>query len=146
MKNIIFITLANISILFIGCKSESNPSQLRIAYNVLVDPNSDDYDIFLMDLDGKNPTNISNNEYIDWVYSAYSDKLYIISDRDTCTRCYFLYETDTKGTYWNKISKTLIQDSWVSLRAEGTELIIKPAGTAYEVFQIIDLPGLMLKI
>ena len=144
MKNIIFITLANICILFIGCKSESDPSQLRIAYNVLVDPNSNDYDIFLMDLDGKNPTNISNNEYIDWVYSAYSDKLYIISDRDTCTRCYFLYETDTKGTYWNKISKTLIQDSWVSVRAEGTELIIKPAGTAYEVFQIIDLQGNIL--
>lgn len=97
-----------------------------------------------MDLEGNDPTNISNNECIDWAYSAYGDKLYVISDRDTCTQCYFLYETDTKGSYWNKISKTLIQDSWVSIRSEGTELIIKPAGAINQAFQIIDLKGNIL--
>lgn len=97
-------------------------------------------------MDGGRSINISNNKYNDWAYSAYNDKLYVISDRDTCNHCYFLYETDAKGSYWRKISKTIVQDSWVSLRADGTELIIKPEGSNSEVFQIIDLNGNTLSI
>ena len=143
MKDIIsiFISFISICIIFSGCKSEYDNTKLRIAYNVLVDHDTHNYDIFVMDTKGENPINISNNEYFDWAYSAYSEKLFVISDRDTCSRCYFLYETDTNGSYWNKISKTLIQDSWVSNRAEGTEFIIKPIGAANEAFQIIDMDG-----
>ena len=148
MKNICYIILAfiGISFFFFGCKSDSNykPSQLRIAYNVLVDPATEDYEIFVMDMNGENPVNISTNPSIDWAYSSFGNQLFVISDRDTCSRCYFLYETDTKGSYWKKISKTLIQDSWVSHRANGKELIVKPAGTANETFQIIDINGNIL--
>ncbi len=138
---IYIITIISICLFCFSCKTDPDFSQTRIAYNVLVDPSTDDYDVFIMDLEGGNPINISNNQSLDWVYSAYGDKLYVISDRDTCNRCYFLYETDAKGSYWNRISQTLIQDSWVSIRTKGTEIIIKPFGKSNEPFQIIDLSG-----
>lgn len=125
----------------IGCQTEYDHSQLRVAYNVLVDPETDNYDIYVLDLQKETPVNISNSESTDWVYSAHNEKLYVVSDRDTCKQCYFLYETDSQGSYWKKISNIQIQDSWVSSRKSGKELIIKPKGMANEAFKIIDNQG-----
>lgn len=142
VKNIIyFILILSLCNAFYACKNTADATTLQIAYNVLVDPSTNNYEIFVMGVDGENPINISNHQSLDWVYSAYADKLYAISDRDTCSQCYFLYETDSNGSNWKKINQQQIQDSWVSLRKKGSELIIKPVGAPNEPFQIIDHEG-----
>lgn len=139
---IVFTTL-------LSCKTDTQTTEggndtvrdTLIAYNVLVDPSNYNYDIFVTDLEGKKHTNISNNDCLDWVYSAHGDKLFVISDRDTCARCYFLYETDPLGKKWRKISEKMVQDSWIDTRNNGQELIIKPQGSANTTFEIINKNG-----
>lgn len=94
-----------------------------------------------MDLDGGDSINISQSPGVDWVYEAYEDKLYILSDRDTCHRCLFLYETDSKGSYWKKISHHQLADSWIGVRNNGTEWIVKREDDMDKAFQIIDASG-----
>ncbi len=141
--------IAVVLFFFSACKTDSihkeNTEKITldtlIAYNVLVDPSTYNYDIFVTDLKGSKHQNISNNDCLDWVYSAYNDKLFVISDRDTCAQCYFLYETNSTGTEWKKIGNTLVQDSWVDSRNDGKELIIKPKGDTNTPFEIIDRSG-----
>jgi len=135
----------------ISCNSKSDHATISqgkqatlkkcIAYNVLVDPLNNNYDIHITDLEGKDHINISNNESLDWVYSSYGNHLYAISDRDTCKQCYFLYETDIHGSKWRKVSNTQVQDSWIDSRNNGEQLIIKPIGKPNTPFQIIDRRG-----
>lgn len=154
MNKFLTIYLLIFSAIISSCNSDSTASQSQIdmpkdtliAYNVLVDPNNYDYDIFITDIDGNHHENITNHKSIDWVYGAYEDKLFVISDRDTCKQCYFLYETNIEGSKWNKISKTIIQDSWVDIRKKGKELIIKPQGELNTPFEIIDRAGNLIEI
>jgi TolB protein len=83
---------------------EEPKDSLLIAYNVLIEDSTDNYEIFVMDTDGKNQRNISNNQGVDWVYYAWKDKIYFISDRDTSYRNYFLYVMDSNGENIKKIS------------------------------------------
>lgn len=81
MKEIrLFIIVSVILCAFLGCRSEK---QYKIAYNVAYDIEKDDYEVFIMDMDGRNKKNISNHEGVDWVYYAWKDKIYFVSDRDT---------------------------------------------------------------
>lgn len=125
--------------------SAKDKDDLLIAYNVLVDPTTNNYDIFVTDLEGNTHTNIAKHDWLDWVYSSCKNQLFVVSDRDTCEQCYFLYETDASGSYWNKVSSTQIQDSWVDHKNDGQELIIKPAGSPNTPFQIIDRKGKVLR-
>lgn len=150
-----FLLLSAIILTAIMSSCDSNSSERSshsyiakdtlIAYNVLVDPSNYDYDIFITDTKGQQHQNITNHKSIDWVYSAYEDKLFVISDRDTCTQCYFLYETNIEGTIWNKVSKYVIQDSWVDVRNNGKELIVKPKGSFNTPFEIIDRSGNLIE-
>jgi TolB protein len=98
--------------------------QYKIVYNVFEDREKDNYDIYSMDMDGSGKKNITNTPGAEWVYYAYKDKVYYISDIDTCHRCYFLYEMDADGNNKRKVSNLQLEDSWMSSRNKGTEMIV----------------------
>jgi len=92
----------------------SAQQQYKIVYNVLEDREKDNYEIYSMNMDGTEKKNITNTPGVEWVYYAYKDKVYYISDIDTCHRCYFLYEMDAEGNNKKKISNLELEDSWMS--------------------------------
>ena len=114
-------------------------SSYIIAYNVLYDLSGDDYEIFTMKPDGTAKKNISNRKGMDWLYYAHYDKIYFASDRDTTHGFYFLYEMDYQGENVRKITDFPIDNSWISSRRSGKELIIKPSTMVDTAFYIINL-------
>ncbi len=141
----IYLTL----IISIGCsdeKKEESLSDYVIVYNVLEDEENDNYEIFVMKPDGTGKKNISNWKGVDWAYYAYKNKIYFLSDRDTCHRCaYFLYESDAEGNNIKRITSFPLKDSWFSSRKEGTEFIVNPKTKNDSAFYIIDLKGNILQ-
>jgi TolB protein len=99
-------------------------SKYKIVYNVLEDREKDNYEIYSMNMDGTGKKNITNTPGVEWVYYAYKDKVYYISDKDTCRRCYFLYEMDAEGNNKRKISNLQLEDSWMSSRKNGKQMIV----------------------
>lgn len=96
-----------------------------IAYNIHVpDSTVDDWEIMHMEMDGSSKKNITNNDDVAWTYHAYKDRLFFISDRDTCYRCFFLYEMDKDGENIRKVSDLRLEDSWMDSRKEGEEMIV----------------------
>lgn len=110
----------------LGCsnKPKADVSDYKIAYNVYYDTATDDYEIFVMNADGTGQKNISNAPGVEWVYYAYKDKLYFVSDRDTTHRMYFLYEMDADGNNVRKVTDLRLEDSWMSSRNDGQELVV----------------------
>lgn len=107
----------------INCFSQSKTYQ--IAYNVHIpDKSRGNYEVFTMDMDGANKKNITNHSDVAWTYYAYKKKLYFVSDRDTTYRAYFLYETDSDGKSAKKVSNLQLEDSWMSSRNNGAEMIV----------------------
>ena len=102
----------------------SQKAQYRIAYNVYEDTARDNYDIYIMNMDGTEQKNITNTPGVEWVYYAYEDRIFFISDRDTCHRCYFLYEMDVDGNNVKKLSDLQLEDSWMSSRNRASEMIV----------------------
>lgn len=142
MKNI--LSLLFVAVVFISCnqnEKKENLSDFKIAYNVLEDAEKDNYEIYMMNSDGTDKKNISNWEGVDWVYYAYGDKLYFLSDRDTTHRIYFLYEMDADGNNVKQISNIRLQDSFFGSRNDGDELIILPHTRIDSVFLIINREG-----
>lgn len=126
MKKVFGLTLAlGVSVLF-SCshKPKADVSDYKIAYNVYYDTANDDYEIFVMNADGTGQKNISNAPGVEWVYYAYKDKLYFVSDRDTTHRMYFLYEMYANGNNVRKITDLRLEDSWMSSRKDGQELVV----------------------
>lgn len=111
---------------FLCCsdKPKADVSDYKIAYNVYYDTANDDYEIFVMNADGTGQKNISNAPGVEWVYYAYKDKLYFVSDRDTTHRMYFLYEMDADGNNVRKVTDLRLEDSWMSSRNDGQELVV----------------------
>ena len=98
---------------------------LSIAYNIHIpDTTKDDWEIIKMKPDGTGKKNILNNDDVAWTYTAWKDRLFFISDRDTCYRCFFLYEADANGNKIRKISDLQLEDSWMSTRNNGEEMIV----------------------
>lgn len=107
-----------------GGKSQDK-HKYSIAYNIHVpDTTKDDWEIMHMNLDGSNKQNITNHRDVAWTYHAYQNRLFFISDRDTSYRCFFLYECDANGKGLKKISNLRLEDSWMSTRNQGRELIV----------------------
>lgn len=105
-------------------RAQQKPPALKIAYNVFEDTAKDNYDIYIMNADGSGKKNITNTPGVEWVYYSYGSRLFFISDRDTCHRCYFLYEMDAAGSNVKKISNLQVEDSWMGSRNNGTELVV----------------------
>jgi TolB protein len=131
MKQTIFIALA--AFLIYSCKSKrasqdfiSEPPLFGIAYNVATKDSTGktNYEVFTMNSDGSEVKNITNNPDVAWTYKCYKKDLYIISDRDTSYRFFFLYKTDFKGGNIHKISDLRLEDSWMDFRNDGKEAIV----------------------
>jgi TolB protein len=116
--------VALLYVLFATQQVGTAQQQYRIVYNVLEDREKDNYDIYSMNMDGTDKKNITNIPGVEWVYYAYKDKVYFISDKDTCHRCYFLYEMDAEGNNKRKITDLQLEDSWMGSRNNGTEMIV----------------------
>jgi len=138
MKNILFtISLALVATRLLG--------QDKIAYNVLEDAATQDYEIYVMDTNGKNAKNITNSKSVDWVYDSFHEKIYFLSDRNECFRCFHLYEMDAKGKNLRRITDFKLADSWLGSRKNGQEFVIKPVNENEPTFYIIDINGEILK-
>jgi TolB protein len=77
-----------------------------------------------MNADGSGQKNITNTPGVEWVYYTYKDRVFFISDKDSCHRCYFLYEMDAEGKNWKKLSDLQLEDSWMGSRRDGKEMIV----------------------
>lgn len=120
MKKYLFL----FSLLLTAGVPMAQTANYKIVYNVLEDREKDNYDIYSMNMDGTDKKNITNTPGVEWVYYAYGNKVYYISDVDTCHRCYFLYEMDAEGNNKRKISGLQLEDSWMGSRNNGTEMIV----------------------
>jgi TolB protein len=120
--------------------------ELAIAYNVLFDSENDNYEVFTMNMDGSEKRNITNLSGVEWTYYSFKDKLYFISDKDTCQRCaYYLYETNYQGINPKKVSDIQLADSWMSSRKNGSEFIVTPSSKIDSTFYIIDFKGNLIQ-
>jgi TolB protein len=122
-----------------------NQPEYAIAYNVLYNDPTDNYEVFTMNLDGSQKQNITNLSGVEWTYYSFKDKLYFISDKDTCHRCFFLYATNFKGENPKQISNMQLADSWMSSRKNGQEFIVKPSPKIDSAFHIIDINGKLIQ-
>jgi TolB protein len=91
---------------------------------VYYDTLTDDYEVFIMNSDGSEKKNISNSPGVDWVYYAYKDKIFFISDRDTTHRMYFLYSMDANGKEVKRVTDLRLEDSWHNTRHNGKEMVV----------------------
>lgn len=124
MKSSVFV----IMLILLACcatrEKNAAPSWI-IAYNVhLPDTTKDDWEVFTMNLDGSNKQNVTRDPDVAWIYEAIGDSLLFISDRDTCFRCYFVYIAGADGSSPRRITNLQLEDSWMSSRDNGQELIV----------------------
>jgi len=98
---------------------------LSITYNIYIpDTTRDDWDIIHMNLDGSGKCNVIHHPDVAWTYEAYGDRLLFISDRDTSYRFFRLYECDREGKQLRRISDLRLEDSWMSARNDGREVVV----------------------
>lgn len=100
------------------------PANLRIAFNVLQDQKTDDYEVYSMRADGSQALNITNHRDVAWTYYAWEERLFFVSDRNACRRCYFLYESDAYGKNVRRVSGLQLEDSWMGARFSGNEMVV----------------------
>lgn len=103
---------------------EAQPSNLKIVFNTPENQKTDDYDIYAVSIDGSGQKNITSHPDVAWTYYALNDRLFFVSDRNACKRCFFLYESDADGKNIRKVSDLQLEDSWMGSRRNGTELIV----------------------
>lgn len=102
----------------------AQPSGYRIAFNTPEDSKTDDYEVYAMNIDGSGIKNITNHKDVAWTYYAWNDRLFFVSDRGACRRCYFLHESDADGNNVKKISNLQLEDAWLGSRNDGKELVV----------------------
>lgn len=125
----------------------ADSTDLRIAYNVWLPDslNENNYEVFIMDLDGGNARNLTNHPDVAWTYIASGDRILFISDRDTCYRCFFLYEMDAGGGNLRQVSDIQLRDSWMGVRKGGEEIVVAPAPAVDSLLYLIDRQGKLLQ-
>lgn len=114
-----------------------------IAYNVFA-PDSvaeDNYEIFIMDMNGGNKSNLTNHPDVAWTYLSSDSTIFFVSDRDTSNRIVFLYEMDKEGNNVSRITNLRMRDSWMGVRRNGSELILIPHSSIDSIFYIINRKG-----
>ena len=127
--------------LVLAVSAVAQPAGYKIAFNSVVDSAADNYDVFAVNADGSGLSNVTNHKDVAWTYYAWSDRLFFVSDRDACRRCYFLYESSAAGKSPRKVSNLQLEDSWMGARKGGRELIVSGrigAGVRYQLF-VIDV-------
>lgn len=124
--------------------TEPQLEDYAIVYNVLINEDGDDYEVFSMEVDGSDKKNITRLPGVEWTYFSNDDKVLFISDNDTCHRCFRLYETNYLGESPKRISDLLLADSWMSSRKDGDEIIVRPSQKIDSAFYVIDRKGKLL--
>ncbi|MBK7966152.1 MAG: PD40 domain-containing protein [Bacteroidetes bacterium] len=129
MRTFLYATIAGLQISFTAypqSASQENERNYSIAYNIHEHDtiHKSNYEIITMEMDGSNKKNITNHPDVAWTYYTYKNRLFFISDRDTCFRCFFLYETDVNSNASKKVSDLMLEDSWMSGRNQGEELVV----------------------
>ena len=129
MKNTLYLILVIVFLSSCAISQDKKnlvEKQYFIAYNIHEHDtiHKNNYEVMTMNMDGSNKKNITNNPDVAWTYYAYEKRLFFISDRDTCNRCFFLYETDVNGTNIRKVSDLMLEDSWMSGRNSGEEIVV----------------------
>lgn len=132
-----------LAMVLLGCstdkkKESERPYDLKIAYNVLVDADTDNYDVFVMDLDGNNKKNITNLGGVEWCYYAYEDQIYFVSDKDKEPRYFRLHKMLASGENKTKVSDLRLADSWHSSRFGDKEFVVRPHHTVDSTLYIIN--------
>lgn len=124
IKNLLVVVVITMS-LWSCNNTDQGAKEYRIAYTIhLPDTTKDDYEIMSMNMDGSDKKNITNNGDVAWAYYAYKDNLFFVSDRDTTYRNYFLYRMDADGNEVKKVTGLRLEDSWMSSRKNGEELVV----------------------
>jgi TolB protein len=118
---------------------------LRIAYNVLEDKETDDYEVWIMDADGAQRRNLTDHPAVDWAYASHGQTLYIVSDRDEEKRRYRLYELDAVSGAARRITAFRVRDSWLGVRDDGNELVVASSKDGTPDLYHIDRQGNVLR-
>lgn len=120
---------------------DEKPFKLKIAYNVFYDSETDNYEVFSMDLDGSNKQNITNFKGVEWTYYAHEDDVYFISDKDSIHRNYRLYKMKADGSKKMLVNNIRLSDSWHNSRKNGSEFILLPHKSVDTAFYIVNTDG-----
>ena len=118
-----------------------DPAELRIAYNVLYNEQTAEYEVFTMNLDGSDPKNISTSPGVDWTHHASGKYIYFLSSRDSTQQGYFLYRMQHDGSGVKKLSDIRMRDSRYSARNNGSEILVCSHQSVDTAFYIIDSAG-----
>lgn len=104
----------------------TQPVAYGIVFNVpLTDSTGKtNYEVLSMRSDGSEIQNLTNHPAIDWAYRASNRTLYLVSDRDTCYRCYFLYARDPEDLKLKRVSNLQLEDSWMDFSPDGQDIIV----------------------
>lgn len=119
----------------------AQPSNYQIAFNTVIDSAADNYDVFTMRVDGSEMKNVTDHKDVAWTYYSWNGKLFFVSDRDACRRCFFLYGSDADGGNVRRLSNLQLEDSWMSTRHNGKEMVVAgriDTRVRYQLF-VIDL-------
>lgn len=120
----IIVAIAFLMVVGSFAETLAQPSNLKIVFNTPENQKTDDYDIYSINLDGSGQKNITANPDVAWTYYAWKDRLFFVSDRNACKRCYFLYESDEDGKNIRKVSDLQLEDSWMGSRSDGREMVV----------------------
>ncbi len=115
-----------------------------LAYNVSHPDKTYGYEVYAMETDGSNKRNLTKHKDVAWTYYAHNNRLFFISDRDTCYRCYYLYEMKPDGSGVRKVSGLQLEDSWMSSRNNGKEMIVSGRigkDTRFQLFTVDSKSG-----
>lgn len=137
------------ALLAAGCaattpKDSANSPEWRIVYNVWIDVEADNYDVFIMDLDGGNARNLTNHPAVDWAYSARDGRVYVVSDRDDEKRKYHLYAMDPGTGNLEMLTRFRVRDSWVGTHG-GRLLVATDEASSAEIVEIDEASGQVLR-
>lgn len=123
------------------CFSQNVTNDYYIVYNVCEDIEADNYEVYIMNMDGSGKRNLTNAPGVEWCYTAYGDNIYYISDADTAHRHYFLWEMKSDGSGKRRITDFRMADSWHGVRMNGTEFMVRPQSKEFRGFYLINEKG-----
>lgn len=127
--------------ILLATAAAGQPATYKVAFNVLQDQKSDDYEVYTINADGLGIQNVTKHKDVAWTYYSIPGKLLFVSDREACRRCYFLYEADVEGKHVRKVTNLQLEDSWMGSRNGGRELVVAgriDSRSRYQLF-IVDL-------